>query len=453
MRPAPRALAVTRRADTFVAVLLVACSQHENCIPGTSRPAQTAQATADATSFVLAFSLTGRTRLVANELADATGARAMIIPLSPPGSPPRPASVPALHGVRRLYLGFPIWANAPVPEVLASLSGLNLRSVEVVPFFSYLHYVSPEALARFTTALQEKGAIVRPPLAFRVSFSVSPEALRRRVARALITRRDLWPDETPPAIDCRRREGPSQREVCTVPRGYVWMGDNAASDSPEGAALPRRVWVDGFALDREEVKISDYLRCVSVGKCPRVSATRDGMCHTLFSDGPDRPMPCVGLREARAWCAFAGGYVPTETQWIRAARGSSTRAYPWGDDSPRELTPLRGNFGERPSTGLREYSLVDESSPWPRDGFARLSPSCFFTAGVGPFGHCDLSGNLSEWATGPNETTVLKGGSWLDEDLAALRIGTRAVLSLDDRVSPMGFYLTGVRCAYPLETQ
>jgi formylglycine-generating enzyme required for sulfatase activity len=95
-----------------------------------------------------------------------------------------------------------------------------------------------------------------------------------------------------------------------------------------------------------------------------------------------RPMNCLTWYLAFAFCAWDGGRLPTEAEWLFAALGGDQqRVYPWGDDEP---TRDRASFDCR------------------ADG----NPDCSFTdvvlvgtlpAGRGAFGHFELAGNLLEW--------------------------------------------------------
>ncbi len=75
-------------------------------------------------------------------------------------------------------------------------------------------------------------------------------------------------------------------------------------------------------------------------------ARRDGLCNWLPSSAPaagDRgghPMNCVDYWMAQEFCVWDGGRLPTEAEWMYAARGRSVdglapgRVYPWGDTPP-----------------------------------------------------------------------------------------------------------------------
>ncbi len=426
-------------------------------LPPAMHPAHEA-AEPDPTTLVVFHSLTGRTAVVGQELAAMFGARVVRVEARLP-DPMRTATDGANHGtptiptedVTRIFLGFPIWGLQPPAPVLDMVSRMDLAGRRVVPFFTYLHAFDPASLDRLKSLVVDRGGTWAEPVGLRIATAMTPPEIRRAVHRAVRGRTDLWASEEPGPSSCRLDEtGPV---VCHVSGGPVWLGDFGSEAAPDGYPAPRLVSVAGFDMDQTETTVLEYRRCVDARACPRLEGLERSFCRTLIEAGEDLPIPCVSFEAAQAYCRWRGMRLPTEAEWIRAARGSTAHPFPWGDDPPSSQGPLRGNFGEKPGRGFPGYSVVPESADWPVDGFRGLAPPCQFPGGGNPWGICDLAGNLAEWTTlGRSESgvPVLKGGSWLSGERWSLAVGSRVSLSLEDPGLTFGFYLSGFRCVRPV---
>ncbi|MGZ6094867.1 MAG: formylglycine-generating enzyme family protein, partial [Polyangiales bacterium] len=72
-----------------------------------------------------------------------------------------------------------------------------------------------------------------------------------------------------------------------------------------------------FSIDRTEVTVGDYRRCVIAAEClPATYPTGDPKF-----DRPELPVTHVSWEDARRFCAWRGKRLPTEAEWERAARG------------------------------------------------------------------------------------------------------------------------------------
>ncbi len=210
-----------------------------------------------------------------------------------------------------------------------------------------------------------------------------------------------------------------------------------------GNEMPRhRVHLSSYWIDRLEVRVADYERCVRVGRCsprPMSEATRR-------FDHPDYPVTRVSWHDARAYCAFRAARLPTEAEFERAARGGRGRRYPWGEVFNARASN-HGRFG---------WDVTDAS-----DGFAELAPVGSFGSGASSEGVHDLAGNVAEWVadrysptyeagdtrdpTGPgigdSNLRVVRGGSYAHARFR-LRGAARAFAEPSERRSTLGF-----RCA------
>ena len=110
---------------------------------------------------------------------------------------------------------------------------------------------------------------------------------------------------------------------------------------------------------------------------------------------------------AGAFCAWVGGRLCTESEWERAAKGTSHREYPWGDAAPDE-------------------TLANCSESSCGDGFDGTSSVGSFAAGASPVGAQDMAGNVWEWVEddwhGSYDGAPDDGSAWNDSPRAAARV-------------------------------
>ena len=140
------------------------------------------------------------------------------------------------------------------------------------------------------------------------------------------------------------------------------------------------------------------------------------------------PVTNVTWDEARGFCAWADGRLPTQAEWLHAARGGApeTNQYPWGADFAGEAN-LQGMTG--------------------RDTFGFTAPAgSFLPNGYGLY---DMIGNVWEWTADrfverrwPHyERRTIRGGSW-DSHPDRGRLSARAGLAGGSRHSQY----VGFRC-------
>ncbi len=170
-----------------------------------------------------------------------------------------------------------------------------------------------------------------------------------------------------------KRSGPYG--MVWVPKGSFMMGNNTglAREKPM-----RRVQLRGYYIDRYEVTVEAYQRCVAAKVCRPASQKRG--CNVRYSSRKKHPINCVNWFEARTYCRWAGKRLPTEAEWEKAARGSTPRTYPWGYSSPsckraryNRCRPLQTHTVGSLSGGKSPYGLFDMSGnvwEWVRDKFS-----------------------------------------------------------------------------------
>ena len=222
-----------------------------------------------------------------------------------------------------------------------------------------------------------------------------------------------------------------------IPAGAGPIGTRAL-DGFDDDEQPRHVvqLTRAYCIDRTEVTVADYARCVKAGRC--------APARPAFAS-PDYPMTDVSWRDARDACAFRGGRLPSEAEWERAARGVDERLYPWGDWRPR-----------------CDYADAMYETTGHCRGYGP-SPVGSFPAGASPYGVLDLAGNVLEWVDdafapeayrtlGPIDPRAVderaprhgvRGGSWEYDVVHSLRVSERDGYPTDLRDPTLGF-----RCAY-----
>ncbi len=189
---------------------------------------------------------------------------------------------------------------------------------------------------------------------------------------------------------CRRGASLREMELCNGPLAQFWAGE-----TPQ-----RRIHISAFGIDRTEVTRASWKTCVDAGQCP---PPRIGDSARLMAD-PQMPVTGVDFHEAEAYCRFAGGRLPTESEWERAARGSDGRRFPWGNQ-----------FNDR---------LANHRTPI--DGFRYLAPVGSFPSGASPHGLLDVAGNVWEWTSDFYDPLSYRGG--LDVDPRGAQAGGERVI-------------------------
>ena len=142
------------------------------------------------------------------------------------------------------------------------------------------------------------------------------------------------------------------------------------------------VTLSPFAIDRVEVSVAAYERCVVVGACARP----DFRTGDRRYDAPELPVTHVLWQDAAAYCAWQGGRLPREAEWEYAARGKTGRAFPWG----YQYAPRRANHGVLSTL---------PGAPDETDGAAGLAPVESYADGATPEGIKNLAGNVAEWVS------------------------------------------------------
>jgi len=306
---------------------------------------------------------------------------------------------------------------------------------------------------------------------------------------------DAAPSLPPSCIGLAMTCGASDNDSCCsspqVTGGMYYRSYDLAGDARSGN-MSYPATVSTFRLDKYEVTLGRFRAFINAGmgtqaglpvlgagahanipvsgwdpswdtslvanKAALISAVNSGPAmYVTWTDMPgpneNRPISFITWYEAMAFCAWDGGYLPTEAEWNYAATGGGQqRVYPWLN-STGTLMPLDGSHASY-------YDGTDcVGDGMPGCAVADLVEVGAKPAGDGRWGQSDLAGNVAEWtldsyapyasictdcadltATSPR---VVRGGAF-DLPATYLRTGDRG----ESTVAPTNRNASvGVRCA------
>lgn len=158
----------------------------------------------------------------------------------------------------------------------------------------------------------------------------------------------------------------------------------------------RRVYLSEFEIDRYEVTVSAYRKCVVAGHCNMAPLVAGDTRYLKDS----WPMVNVNHQDASKYCAWRGKRLPTEAEWEKAARGTDGRRWTWGNQERK-----RGaNHGKSEAdavlvtSSLRSRGRVSYAyAPDGTDGARYAVAPGTMVWSEGPYGTFDMSGNVAEW--------------------------------------------------------
>jgi|TARA_B110000467_G_scaffold123917_1_gene115875 sulfatase modifying factor 1 len=198
-------------------------------------------------------------------------------------------------------------------------------------------------------------------------------------------------------------------EMKTIPAGEFIMGskmdEGRADERPQ-----RKIYLDSYEIDSYEVSNNQYLNFIrSTGRKDPLNPYSEILLSDEAGVG-NLPIVQVTWYDAVDYCRWAGKYLPSESQWEKAARGEKGLVFPWGSKKPSQ-------------------ELANYQKNW--DGIQTLWPVSAKIESSSPYGVIGMAGNAREWVKdwyspeyyknapssnpqGPSVgiLKVIKGGSW-----------------------------------------
>ncbi|KAL1529001.1 hypothetical protein AB1Y20_010322 [Prymnesium parvum] len=293
-----------------------------------------------------------------------------------------------------------------------------------------------------------------------------------------------FPSQWRPALQRRLPSPASPRQHSSAPAGAVAVAGSEAYffrcsgtviepfDAPARQALgidvqfeweahprndhSRLLAVPPFFIDRAPVsnkRFAEYL--ASTGYTPHDETNflrewPDWRSRRYPSGNATVPVTGVSLAEARAFCSWAGGRLPSSLEWQYAAQaGDPSNIYPWGeaDDASKYPAAVRGGRTPAPadseslSAHANSLGLIDLiGNVWQYTSDEMTDDhSRFVILRGGSFYQPEAASNFENWYFGSSRATTRPGG--------AVRLDRHAkyfLLSASyERAATIGF-----RCAY-----
>ena len=245
-----------------------------------------------------------------------------------------------------------------------------------------------------------------------------------------------------------------ETNLVSIPAGEFAMGCDpdhnfdqpCTKDNEPTDELPlHTVYLNAYLIQRTEVTNAQYAVCVAAGGCslPHELSSYSRSDYYGNPEYGNYPVLYVDWYQADAYCHWAGGRLPTEAEWEKAARGSTPIAFPWGDGGP--ACSLANSWDE----AANDYCYGDTAAVGS------------YPDGASTYGVLDMAGNVWEWVndwydfdyyedspeanpSGPltGEYRAMRGGGWYCfwNDI---RTGNRHSFSPGDELLQHGFPLRG----------
>lgn len=286
--------------------------------------------------------------------------------------------------------------------------------------------------------------------------AVRMDAISARGGSAVlvVTRRDLHERPcSPVTVPIRHLPGHSQNQTFTlriptceatlagmilVPEGPFiagGIGEPPSPDQEQYHEVERTISLPSYWLDRTEVSnavlatIGDAL--VLGERTPPIYPDSEEYRH---ASEPDRPVTSLTWFDATVVCRLLGKRLASSAEWQKAVRGGVFLGQ----------TPVPNPY---PRRNLPWGVSIDATRANVNHGGA-IAPAAVgsFPGDIGPYGHLDLAGNVTEWTADrhPDGFAVMRGGNWADTTPGKL-VDYGAIEN--PRQPKASMYTFGFRCA------
>lgn len=237
-------------------------------------------------------------------------------------------------------------------------------------------------------------------------------------------------------------------EMSCIPEGFFLYGSDNSQYKDERPA--QKVWLSAFFIDKYEVSVSQYKKCVKAKKCKNVTSNYTHMRKEAY------PQLKVSWYDARDYCQFMDKRLPTEAEFEKASRGPDGEIYSWGNEKATcknavifsgkgrgctdqfQKTGSVANVGSKGAYRYGLYDMTGNAHEWVNDWYAPNRKKCGVDClGKNPQGPCSHKDSCPE-----NPQKVVKGGSWYWNADWARAAKRRAYIPLNKPPHHFGF-----RCA------
>lgn len=199
-----------------------------------------------------------------------------------------------------------------------------------------------------------------------------------------------------------------------------------------------------FALADTEVTVAQYTDCVKKKQCREPltdSFGSTGNCNYGKAGRQNYPVNCVSWEDTQVFIGYLNSRrdghtyrLPSEAEWEKAATDGKGKKYPWGDTLPDCAKAIMSGCSKDGTAGVRSlpavrglYGMAGNVWEWAQDRF-----------------HLSYEGIPADgkaWEDGEGVISVLRGGSFFNDDVKSLRAHKRAFGVSDDGDASFGFRL------------